>query len=172
MYQRLREMSALTGPAAARLMGDVSGRVQEVASNYDTQSIKLFQMAAAVGGFRFREGREGWRERTEQRQKFGPFDLNSYARGQLNMSIAPRPLVPFTEADTVEMQGKRLQNAKVAEAVYGVPDKVLEIAGESDKVERAKLIAARDSGTDSGGLEGIMGRIVAGAVENGGGANA
>jgi hypothetical protein len=143
MYQELRKMSEVTGPGAARMMGDVYSRVLEVSSNYDTQSIKLFQMAAAIGGFRFRENREGWRLKTEAQAKFAPFDLDSYARGDLNMAIMPRPLIPMTEDDTITLTGKRLDNAKKAQGIFN-DDKVLEVAGVSDEDERSAILAERE----------------------------
>jgi hypothetical protein len=142
MYQELRKMSQVTGPGAARMMGDVYSRVLEVASNYDQQSIKLFQMSAAIGGFRYRENREGWRARTEAQAKFAPFDLESYARGDLNMAIMPRPLIPMTEDDTITLIGKRLDNATKAQKIFN-DDKVLELAGISDEAERQKILNAR-----------------------------
>lgn len=143
MYQELRKMSEVTGPGAARMMGDVYSRVLEVSSNYDTQSIKLFQMAAAIGGFRYRENREGWRLRTEAQAKFAPFDLDSYARGDLNMAIMPRPLIPMTEDDTISLTGKRLDNAAKAQKIFN-DDKVLELAGISDEAERAEILRERE----------------------------
>ncbi|HEX2882422.1 MAG TPA: hypothetical protein VHO25_23035, partial [Polyangiaceae bacterium] len=141
MYQELRKMSEVTGPGAARMMGDVYSRVLEVASNYDQQSIKLFQMAAAIGGFRYRENREGWRLRTEAQSKFAPFNLDSYARGELNMAIMPRPLIPMTEDDTITLIGKRLDNAKKAQGIFN-DEKVLEVAGVPED-ERAAILAER-----------------------------
>lgn len=143
MYQELRKMSEVTGPGAARMMGDVYSRVLEVSSNYDTQSIKLFQMAAAIGGFRYAENREGWRMRTEAQAKFAPFDLESYARGDLNMAIMPRPLIPMTEDDTITLTGKRLDNAAKAQKIFN-DDKVLELAGVSDEDERAEILIERN----------------------------
>lgn len=143
MYQELRGMSEVTGPGAARMMGDVYSRVLEVSSNYDTQSIKLFQMAAAIGGFRYRENREGWRNRTEAQAKFAPFDLDSYARGDLNMAIMPRPLIPMTEDDTITLTGKRLDNAAKAQKIFN-DEKVLELAGVSDEAERKEILRLRE----------------------------
>lgn len=144
MYQELRKMSQVTGPGADRLLGDVKGRVQEVASNYDVQSIKLFQMAAAIGGMRFNERREGWALRTTQQAKFGSFDLESYAKGELDFTIKPRPLIAVTESDEIEMTGKRLDNAKKAQGIFS-DDKTLEVAGISDEDERAEMLADRES---------------------------
>ena len=124
------------------MMGDVYSKVLEVSSNYDMQSIKLFQMVTAIGGFRFAEGKEGWRDRNAQRQKFAPFNLESYVRGDLDLSITPRPLIPLTEADSIELMGARLDNAAKAQKVLS-DEKVLEIAGISDPTERAEIISAR-----------------------------
>jgi hypothetical protein len=142
MYQELRKMSEVTGPGAARMMGDVYSRVLEVSSNYDTQSIKLFQMATAIGGFRYKQNLEGWRLRTAAQAKFAPFDLDSYARGDLSMAIMPRPLIPMTEDDTISLIGKRLANAKAAQGIFN-DDKVLELAGVSDEQERKDILVAR-----------------------------
>ena len=128
MYQELRKMNQVTGPGAARMMGDVYSRVLEVASNYDQQSIKLFQMAVAIGGMRLKEGKGGWREKNDQRSKFAGFDLTSYQKGELDFSIMPRPLIPMTEADTIELTGKRLENAKKAQGILP-EEKVLDLAG-------------------------------------------
>lgn len=144
MYQELRKMSQVTGPGAARMMGDVYSRVLEVSSNYDMQSIKLFQMAVAIGGMRFQEGREGWAAKTEQQQKFSPFNLDSYARGELDFEIMPRPLIPMTEADTIDLTGKRLDNAGKAQKIFP-EEKVLEIAGIQDEDERKELMAQNEA---------------------------
>lgn len=144
MYQELRKMSQVTGPAAARMMGDVGSRVLEVQSNYDTQSIKLFQMAVAIGGFRYREGKEGWRDKNDQRNKFAPFNLESYQKGDLNLSIMPRPLIPVTEDDTITITGKRLDNAKKAQGIFS-DDKILEVAGISDEDERTEMLTQRQA---------------------------
>ena len=146
MYTELRKMSQVTGPAAARMMGDVYSRVLEVSSNYDTQSIKLFQMAVAIGGARYAEGRDGWALRTPQQAKFGPFDLDSYARGDLDFSIMPRPLIAMTEDDMIVMTGKRLDNAKKADGIFSA-DKQLEVAGISDEQERKEMLAQRERET-------------------------
>lgn len=142
MYSELRKMTQVTGPGAARMMGDVASKVLEVSANYDTQSIKLFQMACAIGGFRFAEGKEGWAARTKQQQKFASFNLQSYAQGQLDIAIMPRELIKSTEDDMVTIAGKRLDNAGKAQGIFN-DDKVLEVAGISDESERATILAER-----------------------------
>lgn len=106
MYERLSQMSTLTGPAADRILGNVASYVQGARSRYDNQYRKLCQMSLAIGGMRYAqrnrpvEGSEnGWAANTEAQKKFALFNLDSYARGDLDFSIDPRPLVPETSSE-------------------------------------------------------------------------
>lgn len=101
MYSKLREMATVSGPAAQRLMGDVSTLVAEAQAQYDMQSVKLFQMAVAIAGWR--AGNGDWGDLTTAQAKFLPFDLDSYARGDLDLTIQPRPLVPTNAYDVLPM---------------------------------------------------------------------
>lgn len=104
MYEKLADMTQLTGPAAERILGNVRGYVQGARGRYDNQYRKLAQMTLAIGGMRYAQRnrplisgeRNGWADNTEAQQKFAPFNLDSYARGDLDFSIDPRPLVPQT----------------------------------------------------------------------------
>jgi hypothetical protein len=107
MYQQLRGMGQVTGPAAARLVGDVASLVYEAQANYDQASIKLFQMSVAIAGWRVGTGAWG-RTLTRQQQKFAPFDLTSYARGELDIAIVPRPIIPETAAERLAMDRTKL----------------------------------------------------------------
>ncbi len=111
-YRELRGMSQVTGPAAARLTGDVGMKVLRAQAGYDQQSIKLFQMAIAIGGWRLARG--DWANPSIQQRKFAGFDLMSYKRGQLDFAIMPRPLVPLTEGEQLDNEKKRADvvNAK------------------------------------------------------------
>jgi hypothetical protein len=115
MYTQLRGMSQVTGPAAQRLLGDVQSLVTEAAANYDQQSVKLFQMALAIGGWRVNSGEwerlernAGNRGLTPQQQKFASFDLTSYAQGQLDVTISPRPLIAPTAEERIMEQRAQL----------------------------------------------------------------
>ncbi len=100
-YRELRSMSQVTGPAASRLVGDVSSRVSEAAAQYDVQCIKLFQMALAIGGMRASGGAWG-RSLSRQQQAFAPFNLDSYERGDLDITILPRPILTPTRLETAQ----------------------------------------------------------------------
>lgn len=102
LYRELRTMSQVTGPAASRLVADASAPLIEAQAAYDQQSIKLFQMVVAIGGYRANTtwGRES--PLTKQQQKFLPFDLDSYASGALDMAIMPRPLMAPTRTELAQ----------------------------------------------------------------------
>lgn len=121
LWEKLRDMSTLTGPAAARLMGDVVSRVQETSANYDLQLIKLHQMAVAIGGYCANSGAWGpTGELTRQQQKFLPFGLDSYKRGDLDHTILPRPLVPPTKLERWQESQAKWASASAATGA-GVP---------------------------------------------------
>jgi hypothetical protein len=103
MYRQLREMSQVTAPGAAQIMGDTYARVVEAQASYDQQSQKLFGMATAIAGWRANTG--AWGPGLDrQRQKFLAFDLTSYERGDLDFGIAPRPLVMPTQQQRFQEQ--------------------------------------------------------------------
>lgn len=105
MHREMRRMSQVTGPAVTRLFGDVDIMVNECRTNYDTQMVKLHQMAVAIGGYRLNNGDWGEGEEiTEDRQVFEPYGLESYARGELDFEIADRPLVPLGRYETIQTQ--------------------------------------------------------------------
>jgi hypothetical protein len=66
-------------------------------------------MAMAVGGYRANSGNWG-PTLNDQQRVFLPFNLESYVRGQLNFTILPRPLVPLTEMEQLELESKRIAN--------------------------------------------------------------
>lgn len=113
-YQQLREMQMVTAPGAERLMGDVKNRVDLARAGYDAQTVKLFQMAIAMCGMRANDSSEsGWKYRTSaldrRRAVFAPFNLDSYAKGDLDMSILPRPIIQPTEQERMEIRQLKVQ---------------------------------------------------------------
>jgi hypothetical protein len=103
LYTELRSMSTLTGPAASRVMGDVAGNYYGVCAGYDMNVRKIQQMCVAIGGFRANSG--DWeRPLTRQQEKFLPYSLDSYAKGDLDHDVKPRPLIIPTERELLEMQ--------------------------------------------------------------------
>jgi hypothetical protein len=106
MYSKLRDMTQVTGPGVSRLFGDVQTYVDDAKSNYDTQTVKLFQMVVAIAGFRANS--VAWGPLTKQQMSFVPFNLESYSRNELDFSILPRPLVPITESEQLQIEQQKL----------------------------------------------------------------
>jgi hypothetical protein len=155
LYRELRSMSQVTGPAAARLVGDVASRIVEAQAAYDQANIKLFQMAVAISGFRANSG--AWGPLNRQQAKFTPFNLDSYERGDLDMAIMPRPLLTPTKLEQAQEKqafwtgvGLAVQNAGVpVELVLrdeGWTDEQLAELGQSkvDQIQHDQMLAHED----------------------------
>lgn len=104
MYAQLRSMGEVTGPAAERLMGDVRGYVQRARAGYDDATRRILQMCVSMAAMRVRDGFEGWQNPSAQQQKFTPFALDSYERGDIDFSIEPRPLIPMTSFERWQLK--------------------------------------------------------------------
>jgi hypothetical protein len=160
-YRELRAMSQVTGPAATRLVGDVASRVAEVQAAYDQANISLFRMAVAIGGMRANSG--AWGPLDLQRAKFAPFNLDSFAAGDLDMAIMPRPLLTATKLENAMEEQAMWTGVKLATDA-GVPlalvlkragwtdEQIQELQNELDKeakaqeasIKRAQLLATAD----------------------------
>lgn len=129
MYEKLADMSQVTGPAVERLFSNVSATVDSVAARHDQQSIKFFAMAVAIAGERIRRG--DWENLNTQQIKFKPYNLDSYHRGELDMEIKARRLFGETER---EMADTKQIKAATAVSLDGIVDELeqLKVAGYSD----------------------------------------
>jgi hypothetical protein len=123
MYRELRAMTQVTGPGAQRVMGDVGANVWESSANYDAGSIKLFQMAVAISGWRVGNGDWG-PTLSRQQEKFRPYGLDSYAKGDLDFTIAPRPLIPVTEAERMANERQKVGLEADRQTLTGTPDAI------------------------------------------------
>lgn len=108
MFARLREMTTVTGPGADRMFGDVAALVNAARAQYDQQTVKLMQMCIAIGGWRVASGAWGLPSQLSRQQSaFAGFDLDSYARGDLDLSIQGRPLVLPSAEDELRLEQMR-----------------------------------------------------------------
>lgn len=133
-YKELRSMSQVTGPGAQRLVGDATARFAESSALYDQGNMRLFQMAVAIAGFRANSG--AWGSLNRHQQKFTPFDLDSYAAGDLDMAIMPRPLLVPTRQE-IGFENELMWKGVWYAAQSGVPAEfVLQEAGwTEDKIQ-------------------------------------
>lgn len=127
MWSALRKLSQVTGPGISRLFGDVEIYVNDARAAYDQQCIKLFQMAVAVAGMRQSEG--DWGELNPGQQKFIDFDLDSYDKGDLDIEIAPRELVPLGKWEKIQVERAQVALEKEQnEATMPSGDQAVQIA--------------------------------------------
>lgn len=136
MYNQLRQMTQVTGPAADRLFGDVRTLVDEARTQYDQATIKVFQMAVAISGWRANSG--AWGSLDRQQQKFLPFDLDSYRAGDLDLSIQSRPLIPPTREELIAIE--RAEGALEADRQYAATG----ATPQSRIADRLRQVAAGD----------------------------
>lgn len=118
MYQQMREMSQITGPAADRLFGDVAALVDAARAQYDSATIKLCQMGIAIAGWRLSTG--AWPQPNRQQAAFAGYDLGSYEAGDLDMAIRSRPLFPPSENELIAAERERL-TLDADRSYYGQP---------------------------------------------------
>lgn len=155
-YRELRNMSQLSAPGVERALGDAVDRCQHARTGYDSNSVKLFQMALAMCGNRMRltpvEG--GWATpRTKRQEAFKPFSLDSYKAGLLDFAIAERPVVQETEEERIA-RVKQMENIQTA---WGFDELGVE------ETEALGIIAERTS-AQWGSMNGGTGRSLFGGT--------
>jgi hypothetical protein len=136
-----RDYPELALDVIARNASDASGRALRVArepvetkvtsrrATYDADLVRAHQMGVAIGGFRGYEGYQG-------------FDLDSYAAGALDHSVAPRSVFAIDPIDELDQQQRFWTVAGLA-AAQGMPlDLYLEEAGW-DQAKIARVVAAQ-----------------------------
>lgn len=89
--QRIREAGGnLSGVAVRSMYSDASDAIIATQGNYDAAMVAAVQMAVSIGGFR-------------RYANFTAFNLDSYARGDLEFTIAERPVFPDEISKTEKM---------------------------------------------------------------------
>lgn len=107
LWEKLRDTTQISGVAADRLIGDAKIYVDDARANYDAGLIAANQMAIAIGGWRANSG--AWGSNLDrQRQALIPFSLDSYAAGDLDFEIMPRPLFPPSPMEQIQEERARL----------------------------------------------------------------
>jgi len=137
MWDKMRGMSQVSGIAVERLFGDASNYIREAQTNYDTSLIRLCQMSIAIAGMRRSEGAGGWSEDNYQRAKFDGYSLESYKDGELDFYILPRPMVPLTEQEAMQIKILRAQ-AERLEAEMNQPQQAVQ-PGQENRAEAVNL---------------------------------
>jgi hypothetical protein len=125
VYDKMRDMSTLTGQAATKAVKDVEKKVKSVQGNYDEQLEKLFQMVLTIGGWRANSGAWGPKEKlTPQQKLFLPFNLDSYDKGDVPVVIVAREFTITPEADKWTAE-KTMVDAMFIKEQLGIPAEVI-----------------------------------------------
>ena len=165
-YERLGEMTQLTGPGADRALGNATSKCNLARAGYDAQSVKFFQMWLAISGMRVNAG--DWGDALSRRQEaWRPFGMESYRRGELDFAIMPRPVVPMTPEEMVNLVVlKESIQSEWGMREAGIPDEAIAATlGERERARDAQLAAfsVAGAGQDEGaagpsGPTGVSGR--------------
>lgn len=134
-WNQLRSMGEVSGVAIERALGDTQGRLYRAQASYDLATVKMIQMGIAMAGHRLASG--DW-EGTPAQRKFEGFGLESYANGDLDCAIAPRPLVPPTSKELYETQQARY-DALAAAQDAGIPAEVAMVDLDWSKEDAARI---------------------------------
>lgn len=134
----IENSAELSGAALDRKLAPSQKKLDRAASRYHQQIIKLRQMQIAIGGWRFNNG--DWTRKDGQQQRFKPFGLESYAKGELNFGLKRSLLVQSTPMEEEELKAKKMERAKNAGGIVDPLEQLL-IAGYSQ--EQAAAIIDR-----------------------------
>lgn len=134
-WDRLREQSQVTGPGAERMIGDIVGLIKDARDSLDPGTVALHQMAIAIIGERLRRGDYAPAVLTSRHEAFRDFDLDSWRRGQLDMIIRDRPVIPESEREKVD----RIVQVESLETEWAMQQ-----AGVPEEAIRA-MVADRDA---------------------------
>lgn len=105
----------MSGAALDRKLTPAQNRLDRAAANYNRQLVKFRQMQISAGGYAFRNEWVG--TKTRQQQLFAPFDLSSYDAGAIDFNLKRSLLIEMTEAELVELEGLKLDNANKATGI-------------------------------------------------------
>lgn len=144
--QQILEMTQVTAPGVERALGPIIGLVKDARKNYDTQTVKLIQMAITMTGWRVVTNGyppELVAAREARYNTFRPFDLEAFGRGIMDFVIPDREVIPDTIDERISRQLQIEQLTwPYSWRVAGVPEDVrTQLEGEQreDKERQSKL---------------------------------
>jgi hypothetical protein len=127
-HEIIKANSQLSGAALERMLAPSQAKLDRACAQYFQQIIKLRQMGIAIAGWRQNGG--GWLNNTIQQQRFKPFNLDSYEKGDLNFGIKRSLLIENTESEVEDLLTKKAARATELEPMVG-EEEALRIAGYS-----------------------------------------
>lgn len=114
LSDKLLEMTQVTRPGALPLVQDVQHKYDESAGNYYDAVAQLAEMCCTIGGYHANAGDWGLRSHlTDQQQKFLPFGFDSWAAGDVSVSITPGELIPRSMTELAQ-EALAMESVKTA----------------------------------------------------------
>lgn len=113
-YELIRASGDANAKALAEARKPAESKVRARRVAYDQAVLRATQAALAIGGWRYSQTRD------PRLADYAGFGLESYARGQLDFRIGPRPVFESTPADRIEEETARAALVK-ALTDAGVP---------------------------------------------------
>lgn len=114
--------ASASGAARRAARARVEVRALERRAGYDTGLTRAMQMAVAIGGWRGYDGYAG-------------FDLDSYQRGDLELSIGERPVFPPDPTDAAEIRKAFWEGIRLAtESGVSLPDALRDAGWSEEKI--------------------------------------
>jgi hypothetical protein len=159
--QQILEMTQVTAPCVERALGPIVGMVKEARKNYDTQTIKLTQMALAMMGWRLQTSgypREVVVPRRNRYERLAIYDLESYGKGLLDFTIPDRAVIPDTIDERIARQLQiEMMQWEYSLKVSGMPEEeVTKIMSEREaEKERANRLEEIATGVAAGDNEPV-----------------
>lgn len=135
-FQTLREFANTSGVARQIALTPAQNRLDRAAAGYNQQLIKLRQMQIAIAGWRTRNG---WINQNDQQRLFAPFNLESYADGNLDFILKRSLLIERSVEEVEALRGLQLDNANKATGILPLTE-VLEGILNYSQERREELI--------------------------------
>ena len=140
-YEKLGNMTSLdSAPAVERALGNAVSLCRWARAGYDMNTVKQLQMEIAMAGFRINNRDWGDPSKlTRRQQAWKEYDMTSYGKGELDFTIADRPIIPPTAKEITELV---LQKEKVMTEwgmkEIGLPDDVVQQAVQEREEEKKR----------------------------------
>jgi hypothetical protein len=146
--QQILEMTQVTAPGVERALGPIIGLVKDARKNYDTQTVKLIQMALSMTGWRVVTNGyppELLAARKARYDAFRPYNLDAFAAGLEDFIIPDREVIPDTIDERIARQLQIEQLTwDYSLRVAGVPEEERKAITAEREAEKERMMALEE----------------------------
>jgi hypothetical protein len=143
--QLIAEIANPTGPGVRMTLRPIISKVQAAQGNHDPQMVKLCQMATTMMGMRLNNGdipREIVAARPDRYKVFAPYTLESFGRGLMDASIAPRDPFPESKLEQATWLAIAADLPPWAQRQLGIDEADIAAQEAANKAQAAAQLAA------------------------------